>query len=270
MPTDEATRAKGAHYLDPGGPVVAKIVAAAAIKPGETVLDIGAGRGALTKPLCAAVSPGGNVVAIENESEMVFRLKRMGGSGLHVLAGDVLKVELPPKIDAIVANPPYRILPAIIRRLLDHGFGRAVLVMPLELATRLTAAPKTENYGRLTVQVGYRAKCEMLFSVGRRAFDPPPSVASAVIRISPKGADATQGVVPEVLDAVLDAGWDGRAKTLRHSLVPLQKKLSLPPQDITDAITMVKGDARRFADVSPWEWSVIARHLAACQAKRAH
>jgi 16S rRNA (adenine1518-N6/adenine1519-N6)-dimethyltransferase len=266
--TDEAIRAKGQHYLDPDGAVTKKIVAVAALKPGETVLDIGAGRGALTKPLCEAVAPGGNVVAIETEPEMIFRLKRLGGAGLHVLAGDVLRVELPARVDAIVANPPYRILPAIMRRLLDHGFGRAVLVVPMELAQRLTAQPKTEHYGRLTVQIGYRAKVELLFSVGRRAFDPPPAVASATIKVIPKPIEATAGVPPEILDAVLDAAWEGRAKTLRHALAPLAATLGLPPQDITEAIATINGDGRRFADISVWEWSQLARHLGLCQQRR--
>jgi 16S rRNA (adenine1518-N6/adenine1519-N6)-dimethyltransferase len=184
------------------------------------------------------------------------------------VAGDVLKVNLPEPLHAVVANPPYRILPALLRRLLDHGFGRAVLVVPTELAERLTAQTRSDAYGKLTVQVAARAKVEPLFPVAKRSFDPPPAVASAAIRVAPKAASATEGLDTGMLDKVLDAAWDGRKRTLRHALAPLAEALRLPPQDVSDAVAMVKGAERRFADVSPWEYTVMARHLASCVAAR--
>lgn len=267
--TDADTRARGAHYLQADGPVVRRLVEAAALRPGETVLDAGAGLGAITQPLCQAVAPGGQVLAVEQKVDLADRLKANHlWPGLRVIAGDVLAVRLPDPLDAVVANPPYRILPALLRRLLAHGFGRAVLVVPEELARRLTAQPKGEDYGKLTVQVASRAKCELLFPVSRRSFDPPPAVASAAVRIVPKAASATEGLDDAMLDAVLDAAWEGRARTLRHALAPLAASLRLPPQDISDAVAMVKGEQRRFADVSPWEFTVLARHLSTCVAAR--
>lgn len=268
MATDEETRARGAHYLDPEHRVVAELVAAARLKPGERVLDIGAGRGALTVPVCDAVAPGGHVEAVETQPDLVFRLKRLAKPGLHVLQGDILHVRLPERLDAVVANPPYRILPAILKRLLAHGFGRAVLVVPMELAERLTAQPKEDAYGRLTVEVGMLAKVERLFPVPRKAFDPVPAVASVVIRVTPKSGNPGAGIDPKVLAKLLDAAWDGRARTLRHALAPLAEALRVPPQDISEALAMVKGQDRRFADVSPWEWSVVARHLSERTAAR--
>ena len=267
--TDPETREQGSHYLQADGPVVPKLVAAAALKPGESVLDAGAGLGAITDALCQAVAPGGSVLAVEQKVELADRMADQRWPGLRVVAGDVLKVNLPTPLDAVVANPPYRILPALIRRLLDHGFGRAVLVVPLELAERLTAAPKSEAYGKLSVQVGARAKCEMLFAVSRRSFDPPPAVPSAAVRITPKAASASEGLDLAMLDTVLDAAWEGRKRTLRHSLSPLAEALRLPPQDVSDALAMVKGEDRRFGDVSPWEYTVLARHLSSCVAARA-
>ncbi|HUR24624.1 MAG TPA: rRNA adenine dimethyltransferase family protein [Candidatus Thermoplasmatota archaeon] len=262
--TDPETRASGSHYLQAGGPVVAKLVSAAALKPGESVLDAGAGLGSITEPLCQAVALGGSVLAVEQDEGLAERMRDERWPGLRVVAGDVLKVNLPEPLHAVVANPPYRILPALIRRLLDHGFGRAVLVVPAELADRLTAAPKTELYGRLTVQVAARAKCEWLFPVPKRSFDPPPAVPSAAIRITPKPAVSLDALELAILDDVLDAAWDGRKRTLRHSLSPLAATLRLPPQDVSEAVAMVKGTERRFADVSPWEYTVVARHLALC------
>jgi 16S rRNA (adenine1518-N6/adenine1519-N6)-dimethyltransferase len=247
--------------------VVRKLVEAAALKPGESVFEPGAGLGAITGALCQAVAPGGQVLAVEQKVELADRLKENGWPGLRVVAGDALAVRLPDKVDAVVANPPYRIIPALLRRLLAHGFGRALLVMPQELADRLTAQPKSDAYGKLTVQVGALAKTELLFPVSRRSFDPPPEVASAVVRLVPK-PKAAEGLDLAMLDEVLDAAWEGRARTLRHSLAPLAAKLGLPPQDVSEAVAMVKGEERRFRDVSPWEYTVLARHLSGRVAAR--
>ncbi|MEK6975547.1 MAG: rRNA adenine dimethyltransferase family protein [Candidatus Thermoplasmatota archaeon] len=268
MPTDADTRSKGAHYLDADHHAVVEFVKAAALKPGETVLDAGAGRGALTGRICDAVAPGGTVVAVETQQDLVFRLKRLAKPGLQVIQGDILAVRLPVPLDAVVANPPYRILPAILRRLLAHGFGRAVLVVPLELAERLVAQPKSDNYGRLTIEIAMQAKVERLFAMPKRAFDPVPAVASVVIRVTPKPGRPMDGIDAKVLDHVLDAAWDGRTKTLRHALSPLDKVLGVPPQDISEALAMVNGQERRFTEVSPWEWSVVAKHLSACTEAR--
>lgn len=259
--TDPETRSTGSHYLDADGPVVARLVEAAALKHGESVLDAGAGLGAITGRILQAVMPGGSVLAVEQKPELAERLRQGGKAGLRVVAGDVLKVNLPTPLHAVVANPPYRILPALLRRLLDHGFGRAVLVVPRELAERLTSPVKSDGYGKLSVQVGARAKCEILFAVPKRAFDPPPEVASVALRVTPKPASATAGLDLEMLDTVVEAAWDGRKKTLRHALSPLAEELGLPPQDVSDAIAMVNGADRRFPDVSPWEFTVLARHL---------
>jgi 16S rRNA A1518/A1519 N6-dimethyltransferase RsmA/KsgA/DIM1 with predicted DNA glycosylase/AP lyase activity len=138
--TDPETRERGAHFLTSKA-ALDRIVAAAALKPGESALDVGAGGGSLTRRVAAAVQPGGSVLAVEREHDLVDALRRMEWPGTQVVQGDALRVGLPARIDAVVANPPYRILPALLRRLLAHGFGRAVLVMPDELAQRLTAQP---------------------------------------------------------------------------------------------------------------------------------
>lgn len=265
--TDPATRASGSHYLDPGGPTVQRLLEAAALRPAETVLDAGAGLGALTAGACAAVAPTGSVLAVEQNVELAQQLRGHGWPGLRVVAGDVLAVRLPERLDVVLANPPYRILPALLRRLLDHGFGRAVLVMPAELGERLTAGVKSESYGKLTVQVGARAKCEALFPISRKAFDPPPAVASVAVRIVPKAMP--EAVDWALLDSILEVAWEGRKKMLRHALSPLTGTLGVPPQRITEAIAAIHGQERRFADVSPWEYTVLARQLASSLATRA-
>ncbi|MEA3202498.1 MAG: rRNA (adenine1518-N6/adenine1519-N6)-dimethyltransferase, partial [Thermoplasmata archaeon] len=106
--TDPETRDKGAHFLT-AKPALERIVAAAALKPGEAVVDVGAGGGSLTRRAAAAVQPGGSVLAIEKEHGLVDALRQMEWPGTTVVQGDALRVGLPDRIDAVVANPPYRI-----------------------------------------------------------------------------------------------------------------------------------------------------------------
>lgn len=258
--TDPATRRRGAHFLVADHHAVEAIVAAAALKPGETVLDIGAGEGAITRRLVAPVRPGGRVVAVENDLDCVAILRAYEWPDTTIVVGDILAVRLPQPLDAVVANPPYRLMPAILRRLLDHGFGRAVLVMPRELADRLTAEPGEESYGKLTVETGVRAKAELLFPVPRRAFEPRPHIDSAAVRVTPRAWPATD---LELLHAVIEAAWTGRRVTLGTALTALPRRLRISTPALTQALQETGTTARRFAQVAPWQFADLTRRLAA-------
>jgi 16S rRNA (adenine1518-N6/adenine1519-N6)-dimethyltransferase len=257
--TDPETRSKGAHFLA-AKPALDRVVAAANLKPGESALDVGAGGGSLTRRVAAAVQPGGTVLAIEKEHDLVEALRQMDWPGATVVQGDALRVGLPARIDAVVANPPFRILPGLLRRLLEHGFGRAVLVMPQELAQRLTAQPGGEEYGKLTVQMALRAKTALLFALKRSDFDPPPQVPSVVVQVTPKAPPA--GLDWDLLDAVLDAAWEMRKKTLRHSLAPLAEAFGVPPQVVSQALEESSTRDRTALEAAPWEYAKLALALA--------
>lgn len=256
--TDPETRSKGAHFLTSKA-ALDRVVAAAELKPGEAILDLGAGGGSITRRVAAAVQPGGSVLAIEREHDLVAALREMGWPGTTVVQGDALRVGLPRRIDAVVANPPYRILPALLRRLLEHGFGRAVLVMPEELAQRLTAQPGGEAYGKLTVQMALRAKSKLLFPLKRSDFDPPPAVASVVVQVVPKVPPQLDW---DLLDTILDTAWPARRKTLRHSLAPLAEVLGVPPQVVSQALEESATRDRTALDAAPWEYAKLTLALA--------
>lgn len=252
--TDPETREKGAHFLI-AKPALDRLVAAAALKPGEAVLDVGAGGGSITRRVAAAVQPGGSVVAIEKEPDLVEALRQMDWPGTTVVQGDALRVGLPPSIDAVVANPPYRILPALLRRLLAHGFGRAVLVMPEELATRLTAVPGSDEYGKLTVQVALRGKAKVLFPLKRSDFDPPPRVVSVVVQVTPKNAPDLDW---DLLDQVLDVAWAAKRRTIESSLAAAETGLKVPAPVLAAALAQSGARKRMPRDVAPWEFAQLA------------
>lgn len=174
-----APNPSGAHVL--ADPTAAWLVRQADVRPGELVLDIGAGLGALTRPLLAA---GARVVAIERDPRIAARLARRtaGAVGLTVVTGDALAVPLPRRPYRVVANIPFSITTPLLRRLVDSPLVAADLVVELAAGRRLASpavAAARPELGR------WHRRCE--FSLGPvippHRFRPPPSVPAVVLRL---------------------------------------------------------------------------------------
>jgi 16S rRNA (adenine1518-N6/adenine1519-N6)-dimethyltransferase len=255
----------GQHFLVDEG-AVAQLVAAARLQPGEVVLDVGAGEGVLTRRLAEAVRPGGRVVAVELDPALAARLRAQRLRGVEVVEGDALQVPLPEPLDAVVANPPFRVLSPLLARLLGAGPGRLLLVVPREFAGRVLARPGTERYGRLTVQLALRAEAERVADLPRRAFAPPPEVPASILRLVPRGLPP--GVEPEVLDAVLEAAWASKRRTLRHGLGTLGPALRISSGAITEALRRRGWERRLPGQLGPRDYAALAAELGAARSPR--
>ncbi|XP_044261985.1 probable dimethyladenosine transferase [Tribolium madens] len=166
--------------------IITSMLDKAALKPSDTVLEIGPGTGNLTLKLLETVK---QVIACEIDPRLVAELqKRVQNSPLksklQILIGDVLKTEL-PFFSVCVANIPYQISSPLVFKLLLHRpfFRCAVLMFQKEFADRLVAAPGDKLYCRLSINTQLLARVDMLMKVGRNNFRPPPKVESAVVRI---------------------------------------------------------------------------------------
>lgn len=147
--------------------------------PGETVLEIGPGKGSLTAALLAR---GLNVVAIEKDRVLAAALVR---ANLQVLQGDALRLEW-PRVPKIVGNIPYYITSPLIDKALTPPLPeRVVFLVQAEVADRLSASPGTKTYGALSIGVQAVCRVEKLFTVAPGSFKPPPKVRSAVVRLTP-------------------------------------------------------------------------------------
>ncbi|EEZ97508.1 probable dimethyladenosine transferase [Tribolium castaneum] len=169
--------------------VITSMLDKAALKPSDTVLEIGPGTGNLTLKLLESVK---QVVACEIDHRLVAELqKRVQNSPfkskLQILIGDVLKTEL-PFFSVCVANIPYQISSPLVFKLLLHRpfFRCAVLMFQKEFADRLVAVPGDKLYCRLSINTQLLARVDMLMKVGKNNFRPPPKVESAVVRIEPR------------------------------------------------------------------------------------
>lgn len=161
-----------------------RIVAATGIRPGERILEVGPGRGVLTRRLLKA---GAEVTAVEIDEGLCEGLRgRFAGDAISVVHADWLELDLStlPSPVGVVSNLPYSVGTPILRRLLDWpGWTSAVLMLQKEVAERVLAVPGGPDYGILSLAVWLKAEGDPLFDVPPECFSPPPKVQSAVLRL---------------------------------------------------------------------------------------
>lgn len=221
----------GQHFLEPAW--VAKLIDTLDAKPGETFLEIGPGRGALTIPLAAKVN---QLLAVEIDRDLAAALPSKV-PGIHVVQADVLDVDLADLLrDAarpvrVVGNLPYNVASPIVFKLLheaDEGrlLRDATVMLQKEVADRLVATPGTAGYGALSIQVALLADAERVLSLPPGAFRPPPKVKSAVVRLRfrPPAVDVGDRVKFERLVRGL---FVQRRKTLANALKPVADSAGL-------------------------------------------
>ena len=215
----QARKRFGQHFLADGG-VIDELVAAIDPKPGEALFEIGPGLGALTLPLLECCKQLG---VIELDRDLASRLRK--NPALEVIEADVLKVDFAALAKdrklRIVGNLPYNISTPILFHLLpvaalvqDQHF-----MLQKEVVARMAAAPGNKDYGRLSVMLQWRYHIESLFDVPPEAFEPPPRVVSAIVRMLPWPVpDLPAALDAKLLEELVQVAFSQRRKLLRHSL----------------------------------------------------
>jgi 16S rRNA (adenine1518-N6/adenine1519-N6)-dimethyltransferase len=235
-----------AHYI-------ARIVDAVDPRPGENVVEIGPGLAALTGRL---IERTGRITAIEIDRDLARALReRFAADVLDLRVADALEFDFASLGNAlrVVGNLPYNISSPILFRLADHAAQlRDVHVMlQREVVARMTAAPATPDYGRLTVMLQVRFSVTRLFTVPAGAFRPAPKVESAVARLAPLGAAAPAIRDFALFQRVVAAAFGQRRKTLRNALSALATTADLEAADIAPGArgeTLAVGDFVRLAN----------------------
>jgi len=211
----------GQNFLAEDG-VARRIVGALGAGPSDDVLEIGPGRGALTRFLIGATK---TLTAVELDRRLAEDLRRRWGSvpGVTIVQADFLDwplAELAEGADGslyVIGNLPYSAAGPILRKLLAwRGWSEAVVMVQREVARRIAAAPGSGDYGILSVSVQIKSEVEILFDVRPSAFRPQPRVFSTVLRLrrfpAPRVRDET------AFFRVVHAAFDQRRKTLLNSL----------------------------------------------------
>ena len=225
-PYPRARKRFGQHFLERAW--VDKLIAALGTSRGDTFLEIGPGRGALTKALAPHVA---RIVAVEIDRVLADVLPSRVPLNVRVVTGDFLNVDLDqvlqdePRPLRVIGNLPYNVASPILFRLLhaaDHGrrFRDATLMLQKEVADRLTATVGTAGYGALAIQVALLADVDLLLTLPPGAFRPPPKVTSAVVRLRFREPAAEVGD-PAAFERVVRGVFLQRRKTLLNAFRPV-------------------------------------------------
>jgi 16S rRNA (adenine1518-N6/adenine1519-N6)-dimethyltransferase len=226
--------------------VVSRSVGFADLSSEDTVLEIGPGLGNLTDEL---LKTGAKVVGVEQDLAFCKFLERRFGDRVRIVQADAVKAFL-PEFNKVVSNLPYQISSPITFKLLDIGFDVAVLMLQREFAERMIAKPGTEDYGRLSVGVYYRADCEIMLRVPRHAFWPQPKVDSCVVRLVPK-PPPFKLKDRQVFYDVTRAIFSHRRKKILNSLKVDPAVASLVRSDTVSSLDKLPYASRRAEELSP-------------------
>ena len=215
----QARKRFGQHFLTDQG-VIADIVDAIDPQPGQHMVEIGPGLAAMTQPLVERL---GHLQVIELDRDLAARLRQHKQLTVH--EADVLKVDITALAIAlgtssmrVVGNLPYNISTPILFHLLDHvaAIQDQHFMLQKEVVERMVAAPSTAAYGRLSVMLQWRYAMAMVLEVGPMAFEPPPRVDSAVVRMVPHPQPTP--VPLALLSELVQVAFSQRRKLLRHTL----------------------------------------------------
>lgn len=256
-----AKKSFGQNFLvDPS--VVQKIIEAASIQKGETVLEIGPGTGLLTEAL---VHAGARVIAVELDHDLITPLQEKFGDKIQLIEGDVLKLDLFPVQDSqfkLIANIPYNITSPIIEKFLAKGPYPTMMILMVqkEVADRILAKPPETSLLSIVCQV--YATCSRIAVVKAGAFRPIPKVDSALVKFVLKSSlfgKEGPGLVrdPERVIALAKAGFIAPRKQLHHNLLPYLRRLKFATtaEDIKNIFRSIHLDPRVRAEnltLSDW------------------
>lgn len=248
-----------------------KIVAAAGLNPTDRLLEVGPGTGILTRKLLPLAE---SVVAVEIDRDLCLLLTKQFGreKKFLLLQGDFLELDWegilatlpnfsPP--NKVVANIPYNITGPILEKLLGtiaapnpNPFEAIVLLVQKEVAERLCAQPSTKAFGALSVRVQYLADCQWVCLVPAKAFQPPPKVDSAVVKLIPRAFEPP-AQNPHSLDTLVKLGFATRRKMLRNNLQSVVERDRL--SQILETLNLNPQD--RAEDLGVADWVALSNEL---------
>jgi 16S rRNA (adenine1518-N6/adenine1519-N6)-dimethyltransferase len=265
----QARKQFGQHWLKSEA-ALAEIVAAAAVESGDRILEIGPGTGILTRRLLPLAQA---VLAVEIDRDLCRLLAEQLGKreNFLLLQGDFLAMDWAENVrslplfqnpNKVVANIPYNITGPILEKLLGtiaapnpSPFESIVLLVQKEVAERLCARPGSRAFGALSVRVQYLAACEWVCAVPARAFQPPPKVDSAVVRLVP-GVRQSVGDARK-LEMLVKLGFATKRKMLRNNLKSVVERDRL--SQILEELSL--NPQVRAEDLSVANWVALSNRL---------
>lgn len=222
-PTHRPRKRFGQNFLHDRR-IIERILEALAPAPGDHILEIGPGEGALTRHLLASAA---RVDAVELDRNLAGELQPLfaerDNGTLH--QGDILRFDIGELTDQpaslrIVGNLPYNISTPCLFHLFRarHLIHDMLFMLQREVVARLASAPGEPDYGRLGIMTQYHCRVEPLFDVPREAFTPRPRITSTIVRLVPHDHPPYPARDPQALQTVVRTAFTRRRKTLKNAL----------------------------------------------------
>ena len=248
--------------------VVRRIVDALMPQPGETLIEIGPGRGALTAHL---IERDVRLLAVEFDRELIPLLEeKFGGrQNFSLVQADALTVDFcslirPVPRARVVANLPYYISTAILQKLIEERacLTEMVLMLQREVVERITAPPSTSERGYLSVLVEAYCEAEALFDVAPGSFRPQPKVWSTVVRLRLRESLSVEVTNERLLWRVVSAGFAQRRKTIFNNLRHAPEELRVDVERAGGASLVLQSasieESRRAETLTLEEWARLS------------
>jgi 16S rRNA (adenine1518-N6/adenine1519-N6)-dimethyltransferase len=226
----------------------------------DVVLDAGAGFGFLTRFLAGKCEM---VVTVEKDPRVaaVLREQLRGLANVTVIEGDVLKVAV-PSFNKVISVPPYYLSSRLVTWLFDRGFECAVLILQREFADRLVAAVGSNFYGWLTVVTFHSAVVELLDSVPKSLFYPPPEVDSVIVRLKPWTAAPFKVENEAFFRRMVRWLFTQRNKKLNNAIMPFIKgAFKVSKDDAEKLVCALPFREKRVRELSPEAFGELANAL---------
>lgn len=224
VPVKKSRRhALGQHFLANEG-VLRKIVDAIGPRPGDVIVEVGAGRGVLT---AALAEKAGKVIALEKDERLIPELQQAMPLNVEIFCADVLKADFREMLESagapsfrLVGNIPYSISSPLLFKVLDEqaALSDCTFLLQKEVAERVTAVPGTKSYAPLGILLQNSFEARIAFTVAPGSFSPPPKVQSALLVLRRRPAPLLPGAADEPFRAFLRAAFAERRKLLWNNL----------------------------------------------------
>jgi 16S rRNA (adenine1518-N6/adenine1519-N6)-dimethyltransferase len=257
-----AQKRLGQHFLEPAW--VGKLIDAIAPSAGDVFVEIGPGRGALTRPLAAAVA---RLVAVEIDQTLAAALAAELPPHARVVHADFLRVAVATLLEGIsgpvrvAGNLPYNAASPMLFKLLaeareGRGVADATLMVQREVADRLAARPGSPDYSGLTVHVSLAADVDRLLSLPPGAFRPVPKVSSSVVRLRFRAPLADPGD-PLLFSRLVREVFSQRRKTIQNALRPFAKSRGRSAAQVLEQLAL--DPTLRPQDLTPADYAALCR-----------
>lgn len=255
----QARKRFGQNFLHDDA-VISRIISGINPRPGDRLVEIGPGLGALTEPLLEASDGKLQVVELDRDLIPILRTKFFNYPDFIIHESDALKFDFDQLADdehklRIVGNLPYNISTPLIFHLLESitHLQDMHFMLQKEVVERMAAAPATSHYGRLGIMTQYYCKVQPLFIVGPESFDPAPKVDSAIVRLVPHDTLPYPVESVDRLQHIVRTAFTKRRKTLRNALNGAVEPEALEDLNIDPGLRPENLTVQQFTQLANWK-----------------